>query len=251
MAGHSHAKTIKHRKNGQDAKRSKIFTKIQREIFTAVKLSGADEKFNPKLRLARQKARLCNMPNDKIQDAIKRASSSDSNASNYEECYYLISLSGGIFILAKALTDNKNRSASETRGVVNRYAGSIAESSAIDFLFENVGVVKYKKQEGLFDKIFDKAIESGANDVVETHIIEEKEDEEILHPAIEVLCDFKELNAVKSALEKTFGEAEISEQDFRPRNKIEISQEQMEKVEKLTEELEELDDISMLYKNFD
>jgi YebC/PmpR family DNA-binding regulatory protein len=251
MAGHSHAKTIKHRKNGQDAKRSKIFTKIQREIFTAVKLGGADDKFNPKLRLARQKARLCNMPNDKIQDAIKRATNSDASASNYEECYYLISSSGGIFILAKALTDNKNRSASDTRGIASRYGASIAESSAIDFLFLNLGVIKYKKQEGLFDKIFEKAIDLGATDVLEAEIVEEADDEDISHDAIEILCDFKDFNTVKTSLEKEFGEPEIAELEWRARSKVEPSAEQLEKLTKLVDELEELDDISTLYKNFD
>jgi YebC/PmpR family DNA-binding regulatory protein len=251
MAGHSHAKTIKHRKNGQDAKRSRIFTKIQREIFTAVKLGGADEKFNPKLRLARQKARLCNMPNEKIQDAIKRANASDSSSANYEECYYLISLPGGIFILAKALTDNKNRSASDTRGIASRYGASIAESSAIDFLFQNLGVIKYKFKDDLLEKIFEKAIDLGALDVVESQIVEEADDEEISHPAIEILCEFKDFNSIKNSLELTFGEADIAEIEWRSKNKIEVNNEQIEKTCKMVDELEELDDISIIYKNFD
>lgn len=250
MAGHSHAKTIKHRKNSQDNKRSKIFTKIQREIFIAVKSFGVDEKFNPKLRLARQKARLFNMPNEKINDAIKRASSSEANSNNYEECYYLISLSGGVFILLHALTDNKNRTASEVRGTASKFNANIAESSTIDFLFENIGVIIYGIDKVQFDDVFEKAIDCGANDVFESTITEETEDENIEHNTIEIVCDFKDFNSLKINLENTFGEPKIAELKWNAKSKIDISNEQNEKLNKLIDALEDIDDISAIYKNF-
>lgn len=250
MAGHSHAKTIKHRKNGQDAKRSKIFTKIQREIFIAVKQSGADEKFNPKLRLARQKARLCNMPNDKIQDAIKRATNAENSGVNYEEGYYLVSLSGGVFLLVKTLTDNKNRAASDVRGISARFGASIAEPSAISFMFTNVGTIKYELEKHTFEGIFEVAIEAGASDVVLSEIIEEGEEEDVVTQAAEVLCDFKEFNAVKTILEEKLGEAKIASLEWRANNKVEAPEEQKEKILKLMDELEELDDVSSIFTNF-
>jgi YebC/PmpR family DNA-binding regulatory protein len=251
MAGHSHAKTIKHRKNSQDAKRSKIFTKIQKEIFIAVKNHGADEKFNPKLRLARQKARLFNMPNDKIHDAIKRATSSDANSSNYEECYYLISATGGVFILLKALTDNKNRTASEIRGVVSKAGATIAESATIDFIFENIGVIIYEAENQNFDNIFEKSIDLNASDIISSTITEETEDEEITHETIEVICSVKHFNEVKTGLEGEFGEPKIAELQWRAKNKIEPTEEQAEKINKLIDEFIDIDDISSVYKNFD
>ena len=250
MAGHSHAKNIQHRKNSQDAKRSKMFTKIQREIFIAVKSFGADEKFNPKLRLAKQKARLFNMPNDKVNDAIKRATASDANASSFEECYYLISYSGGVFILLKALTDNKNRTASEVRGTASKFNATIAESSTIDFLFENIGVIIYDAKAHNFDAIFEKAIDLNANDVFKSTIIEETEDEEITHETTEVNCSIKDFNSVKVGLEETFGEAKLSELTWRAKNKIEISEEQLEKVNKLIDIFNDIDDVSSCYTNF-
>jgi YebC/PmpR family DNA-binding regulatory protein len=250
MAGHSHAKTIKYRKGGQDAKRAKIFTKIQREIFIAVKLSGADEKFNPKLRLARQKARLFNMPNDKISDAIKRATDAGMAGKNYEEYYYLVSCSGGIFLLVKTLTDNKNRSASDVRGISARHNASIAESSAIDFMFTNTGFIKYETSKTNFDDLFEAAIELGAKDVISSEIIEETDSDFISHSATEIICEFKDFNTVKTSIEEKFGEARISALEWRPNNEIEASKEQVEKLQNLIDELEELDDVSMIYTNF-
>lgn len=251
MAGHSHAKTIKYRKNGQDAKRSKIFTKIQREIVIAVKASGADEKFNPKLRLVKQKARFYNMPNDKIADAIKRGSDSGTKSENYEECYYNVSLGGGVFILVKSLTDNKNRSASDVRGIAGRYGASIAESSTISFLFSNLGVIKYEAEKVEFEKIFEKGIESGAVDIFNSTIIQEGEDEDIVTDAIEIICEFKDFAQVKQSLEDSFGEAKIASLEWRPNNKVEVSDEVLEKALKLIDELEELDDTSAIYTNFE
>ena len=249
MAGHSHAKTIKYRKGGQDAKRSKIFTKIQREIFIATKTSGSDEKFNPKLRLAKQKARFYNMPNDKIADAIKRATNADANAENYEECYYLVAASGGVFILVKSLTDNKNRSSSDVRGISTRYGAVMGEPSTINFLFKNFGVIKYKASKINFEKLFEKAIEGGASDVLETEITGEEEEAET-YKAVEVLCDFRDFNSVKTSLEEAFGEAEIAILEWRANNEINLSEEQLAKLTKLIDELEELDDTSALYTNF-
>jgi YebC/PmpR family DNA-binding regulatory protein len=250
MAGHSHAKTIKYRKGGQDAKRSKLFTKIQREIFIAVKQSGPDDKFNPRLRLARQKARLFNMPNDKIYDAIKRASSASAGEGNYEESYYLVSFSGGVFILIKVLTDNKNRAASDVRGIASKAGASIADPSAVVFLFINLGVIKYETSKHSFDEVFEKAIEAGASDVVESEIIEEGDDGDISIPATEVLCEFKEFNSIKASLEEAFGEARAANLEWRAKIKVEVSGETEEKLGKLIDELEDLDDVSTIYKNF-
>lgn len=250
MAGHSHAKNIQHRKNAQDNKRSKLFTKIQREIFISVKSSGEDEKFNPKLRLAKQKARLCNMPNDKINDAIKRATNSALNTQNYEECYYLISYSGGAFILLKALTDNKNRTASEIRGTASKFNATIAESSNIDFLFENLGVIIYPSNNNSFEDIFNQAIDYSADDIFESTILEEDEEGEIEIDTIEVNCNLQNFNSVKNKLEESFGEAKLAEPTWRPKNKITLSQDQIEKLNKLIEIFNDIEDVSSIYTNF-
>lgn len=247
MAGHSHAKTIKYRKSGQDAKRSKIFTKIQREIVVAVKAGGADEKFNPRLRLARQKARFYNMPNDKISDAIKRGSDTTSKSEMYEDCYYNISLSGGLFILVKSLTDNKNRSASDVRGIAGRYGGSIAESSTVSFLFTNLGVITYEEGKVEFEKIFERAIELNATDVINSNI----EDEESTIPSIEITCEFKDFANIKQTLEEEFGEPKLAGLEWRANNQVEPPLESQEKIMKLIDELEELDDTSAVYTNFE
>jgi YebC/PmpR family DNA-binding regulatory protein len=245
MAGHSHAKNIKHKKDAQDIKRSKIFTKLQREIFVSVKQGGADEKFNPKLRLARQKARFHNMPNDKINEAIKRATDAGNAGSNYEDCYYLIAYSGGIFILVKALTDNKNRTASDVRGIASSFDASISESSAIDFLFLNFGFIKYLSQNINFDKLFEKAVLLGAISIDE--IDEEKEDK--IEKIIQITSALKDFNLIKTGLEENFGEPREAGLTWKAQNNVEVSVEVFERIEKLKEDLEELDDVQELFIN--
>lgn len=251
MAGHSHAKNVQHRKNAGDLKRSKIFTKIQREIFVAAKLGGGDEKTNPRLRTIKQKARLSNMPNDKIVDAIKRATDQSLNSNDYEECYYMASLSGGAFILVKALTDNRNRTASEVKSIMTKGGANLVDASGRDFMFTNIGVIKYPVNACKFDDLFEKAIEFNAKAVENVREKDEAaEDEEIYADLIEVTCDLKDFGALRDALEEAFGEAKISGTEFRANDSIMLSGEQAEKAQRLIDNLEELDDVSVVYVNF-
>lgn len=252
MAGHSHAKNVAHKKNAADKKRAKIFTQLQKEITVAVKEGGIDEKFNPKLRLARQKARFCNMPNNKILDAMKRATSSSSDNENYEEIYYLASFSGGVVILIKALTDNKTRTASEVRSILSKFSGTL-EGGKIDSFFMNVGAIYYSQEGANFDALFEEAVEAGAFSIENISLLNEaseNENEENYCQMIEILCNFKDFISVKNTLEEKFGEAKMAEKDFRPHRKIEILGDAKEKFQNIFLALEGSDDVSTIYKNF-
>lgn len=249
MAGHSHAKNVQYKKNAQDRKRSMLFTRIQREIYIAVRQGVPDDKFNPRLRLAKQKARFYNMPNDKISSAIKRATDAESGGDNYEECHYLISSSNGVFILVEALTDNKNRSASDIRGIAAKYGKSIAEPSTIDFIFASVGVIKYDANSHIFDDIFEKAVMCGAISVENIEYVQSTDDDSVVHKMIEILCDFKDLNTIRNTLQDVFGEAKVAEHEFRAKNKLYLPED--EKLRNFIETLEELDDVSAIYTNYE
>lgn len=251
MAGHSHAKNVQHKKNAVDRRRSKIFTKIQKEITVAVKVGGADEKFNPRLRLAKQNARFVNMPNDKVLDAIKRAVSGAAANENYEEIYYLASFGGGVVFLIKSLTDNKTRTAGEVRSIITKYGGSL-EATKVDSFFANLGAIYYLTETSNFDDVFEKAAEADAISVENVKLANEsgEDGEESYYDVIEVLCNFKDFALLRASLEEVCGEAKMAEQDFRPHRKIEISEEMWEKFQNVIAALEGSDDVSNIYKNF-
>ena len=163
MAGHSQFKNIMHRKGAADARRSKLFSKLAREITVAAKLGAPDPGMNSRLRLAIQNARAENMPKDNIERAIKKALGGD--AENYEEVRYEGYGPGGVAMIVEALTDNRNRTASAVRSIFSKNGGALGETGSVSFMFSRVGQVVYPASAGDADKVLEAAIEAGAEDV--------------------------------------------------------------------------------------
>ncbi|NGX31756.1 MAG: putative transcriptional regulatory protein [Chlamydiae bacterium] len=236
MAGHSKWANIKHKKERSDAKKGKIFSKIAKEIITAVKLGGPDPKGNPRLRLVLQKAKAANMPNDNIERNIKKAASQDT--AGYEECLYELYGHGGVGILVEAMTDNKNRTASDLRIATNKKGGTIALSGSVSFNFEKKGVIHIKKDPKLQEKLFNCAIEHGAED------FDVEEDEFI------ILTPPESLYEVKEALE-TITPIIDAELQWICKNLIACNEETQAKNMALIDFLEDLDDVDNVYHNME
>jgi YebC/PmpR family DNA-binding regulatory protein len=166
MAGHSQFKNIMHRKGRVDAQRSKLFSKLAREITVAAKMGMPDPNMNPRLRAAILAARAENMPKDNIERAIKKAQGGD--AENYDEIRYEGYGPGGAAIIVEAMTDNRNRTASDVRSTFTKSGGNLAETGAVSFMFDHVGVVQFAPEAADADAMFEAAIEAGADDVVST-----------------------------------------------------------------------------------
>ena len=164
MAGHSQFKNIMHRKGRQDKARSALFGKLAREITVSAKLGLPDPAFNPRLRAAIIAARAENMPKDNIERAIKKAQGSD--AENYDEIRYEGYGPGGVAVIVEALTDNRNRTAGDVRSTFTKNGGNLADTGAVSFMFDRVGVVEYDAKVASADQMLEAAIEAGADDVV-------------------------------------------------------------------------------------
>ncbi len=163
MAGHSKFKNIQFRKGAQDKKRAKLFSKFAREITAAAKMGMPDPAMNPRLRGAIQAARAQNMPKDNIERAIKK--SEDAGGANYDEVRYEGFGPGGVGVIVEALTDNRNRTASEVRSIFTKFGGNLGETGAVSFMFEKVGAIEFDPDKASADAMLDAAIEAGANDV--------------------------------------------------------------------------------------
>src|SRR5690554_5859516 len=187
MAGHSQFKNIMHRKGRQDAARSKIFSKLAREITVAAKSGLPDPAMNPRLRLAINNAKAQSMPKDNIERAVKKASGGDSE--NYEEVRYEGYGPGGVAVIVEALTDNRNRTASSVRSTFSKAGGSLGETGSVAFMFDRVGEIYYPASVGDADKVMEAAIEAGADDV------ESNEDGHTIY------CAFEDIGDVSTALE--------------------------------------------------
>ncbi|WP_035831607.1 YebC/PmpR family DNA-binding transcriptional regulator [Kaistia adipata] len=237
MAGHSQFKNIMHRKGAADAKRSKLFAKLAREITVAAKLGLPDPKMNARLRLAIQNARAENMPKDNVDRAIKKASGADSES--YDEMRYEGYGPGGIAVVVEALTDNKNRTASAVRSYFTRSGGALGETGAVSFMFDHVGQILYKPEAGSADKVLEAAIEAGADDV------QSSED------GHEIITAFENLSDVSKALEETLGEAESVKAIWKPQNLVPVDEEKATSVMKLIDALDDDDDVQNVYTNFE
>jgi len=238
MAGHSQFKNIMHRKGAQDKKRAKVFSKATKEIIVAVKEAGPDPDGNARLRAAIAAARAVNMPKDNIERAIKKAAGGDDDTI-YTEVRYEGYGPGGVAIIVDGLTDNKNRTASDIRSTFTKYGGSLGESNSVIFQFDRVGEIGSPLEKASSDDMFEAALEAGAEDVQSsgtTHII---------------TTSFEDLNTVREALEKTFGDAERSEPIWRPQNTINIDEEKALTLFKLIDILEDNDDVQSVSANFD
>jgi YebC/PmpR family DNA-binding regulatory protein len=237
MAGHSQFKNIMHRKGRQDAMRSKLFSKLAREITVAAKMGMPDPNMNPRLRAAILAARAENMPKDNIQRAINKAAGNDGE--NYEEIRYEGYGPGGAAIIVEAMTDNRNRTASDIRSYFTKSGGNLAETGAVSFMFDRVGLVEFGPEAASADDMLDAAIEAGADDVISTE------------DGHEVYCDQTALNEVTNALEEKFGEPKASKLVWKPQTPVAVDDEAGEKLMRLMETLEEHDDVQNVYGNFE
>lgn len=237
MAGHSKWDNIKHKKAKEDAKRGKIFTKIARQITVAAREGGGDPESNFKLRIAIEKARSVNMPNDNIERAILRGTGG-SEAENYEEVIYEGYGPGGVAVLLQAMTDNRNRTASDLRYTFSKNGGNLGESGCVAWMFEKKGLILIEKTESIDeDELMMTALEAGAEDVR----VEEE--------GIEIITGPGEFEAVKTALEQggyTLASAEIT---MLPQNTVEVHGADAKRVVKLIDALEDLDDVQEVYTN--
>ncbi|MDA0902270.1 MAG: YebC/PmpR family DNA-binding transcriptional regulator [Proteobacteria bacterium] len=238
MAGHSKFANIKHRKGAQDAKRAKLFTKLQREITVAAKLGQPDMEFNPRLRSAVIAARSQNMPKDRIEGAIKKATSS-AEGDNFEEIRYEGYGPNGIAIIIEALTDNRNRTGGEVRSILTKSGGNLGETGSVNFMFDHVGLIEYEGNVASEDAMFEAAIEAGAQEV---------ESSEDWHS---VICSVEDFSTVRDALIEKFGDPKTAKLDWKAKDSVALTLEQAEKIIKLTDALEDCDDVQSVYGNFE
>ncbi|SDR32788.1 YebC/PmpR family DNA-binding transcriptional regulator [Pseudovibrio sp. Tun.PSC04-5.I4] len=237
MAGHSKFKNIMHRKGRQDAVRSKMFSKLSKEITVAAKMGDPDPDKNPRLRLAVQNAKGQSMPKDNIQRAINKSQQGD--AADYVEIRYEGYGPGGTAIIVEVLTDNRNRSAGAVRSYFTKYGGAMGETGSVSFMFDRVGEITYKLDVGDADKLMEAGIEAGAEDVVtdeETHTI---------------ICAFEDLSEVSKALEADLGEAESVNMIWKPQNLVPVNEDKAGTLMKFMDIIEEDDDVQNVYSNFD
>ncbi len=237
MAGHSQFKNIMHKKGKQDAIRSKLFSKLAREITVAAKTGLPDPNMNARLRAAVLAAKAENMPKDNIERAIKKASGAD--AENYDEVRYEGYAPGGVAVIIEALTDNRNRTAGEVRSYFTKAGGALAETGAVSFMFDRVGLIAFDRKVASEDAMMEAAIEAGADDVSST-------DEE--H---EIITSIESLRDVAKALEEKFGDSKKAALVWRPQNTIKVDDESGEKILKLVGTLEDNDDVQNVYANFE
>ncbi|XVN40959.1 MAG: YebC/PmpR family DNA-binding transcriptional regulator [Rickettsia endosymbiont of Argas persicus] len=239
MAGHSKFKNIQHRKGAQDKKRAKVFTKLIREIVTAVKTGSANPDNTPRLRTALTTARSQNLPKERIDRAINSAGDS-SNTENYTEIRYEGYAPGGIAIIVEALTDNKNRTAAEVRSSFTKYGGNLGETGSVNFLFKHCGIIEYNAGVASNENILESAIEIGADDV--------KSDED-LHM---IYTDIENFSKVLEFLTDKYGIPEESYIGWIPLNTVIIDdKEKAEKLLKLVEVFEESDDVQKVFGNYE
>ena len=212
MAGHSQFKNIMYRKGAQDKKRAKVFTKIIRELTTAARSGLPDPAANPRLRAAVLAARQANMPKDTVERAIKRGSGGGADEA-YEEVRYEGYGPGGVAVIVEALTDNRNRTASEVRAAFTKAGGALGETNSVSFMFDRVGEISYPAATASADDMFEAAIEAGAENVesdAEQHV---------------VTCAPEDFNAVRDALENRFGPAGSARLVWRPKTTSPIDEE--------------------------
>jgi YebC/PmpR family DNA-binding regulatory protein len=237
MAGHSQFKNIMHKKGAADARRSKLFSKLAREITVSAKLGTPDPSMNPRLRLAIQNARAENMPKDNIERAIKKALGGD--AENYEAIRYEGYGPGGVAMIVEALTDNRNRTAGAIRSYLTKHGGALGESGSVAFMFDRVGQIAYKPEAGSADKVLEAAIDAGADDVLsgpEGHII---------------TTSFADLGEVARKLEPALGEAETAKAVWKPQTLTSLGEEKAAQMMRLLDTLEDDDDVQDVYSNFE
>lgn len=237
MAGHSKWANIKHRKEAQDNKKGKIFTKIARELTVAAKIGGGDPASNSRLRLALDKARAANMPKDNVERAIKKGTG-EGNDQVFEDITYEGYAPGGVGILVKTLTDNRNRTIMEVRTVITKRGGSMAEAGSVAWQFENKGIIEVPITACSEDDIMNYALEAGAEDVVTDGDI------------YSITTEPSEFENVKKHLESNNIQIDFAELSMKPKTTIDVEGEAAKKLIALVEALEDLDDVQEVYGNY-
>jgi YebC/PmpR family DNA-binding regulatory protein len=237
MAGHSKFKNIQFRKGAQDKKRSKLFSKLAREITAAAKMGLPDPAMNARLRGAVQAARAQNMPKDNIDRAIKK--SEEAGGANYEEVRYEGFGPGGVGVIVEALTDNRNRTASEVRSIFSKFGGNLGETGSVSFLFDRLGAIEFESSAASADEMLEAAIEAGADDC------ESSDDGHVVY------CNPDELHQVAKGLEDSFGEPRAVHIVWRQKSSIPVDEESAQKLLRMIDGLEDSDDVQDVYSNFE
>ncbi|MCQ9154329.1 YebC/PmpR family DNA-binding transcriptional regulator [Acidomonas methanolica] len=238
MAGHSQFKNIMHRKGAQDARRARQFAKVIREITVAARSGLPEPASNPRLRAALSAAREVNMPKDTVDRAIKKAIGA-GGGEDYVEVRYEGYGPAGVAVIVEALTDNRNRTASDVRAAFSKHGGSLGETNSVSFMFQRLGVIVFPASAGSEDDMLEAAIEAGAENVVsdaESH---------------EITCPMESFFTVRDALEARFGEPRSARIEWRPETTTVLDEEKARAVLKLIDVLEENDDVQAVYANFD
>ena len=234
MAGHSKWANIKHKKAATDAKRGKIFTRLIRETFVAAKMGGGDPNFNPRLRLAIDKAKAENVPSDTIANAIKRGTG-DLEGVSYEEIRYEGYGIGGAAVMVDCLTDNRTRTVAEVRHAFAKHGGNLGTDGSVAFMFKHCGQFIFAPGTSE-EKLMEAALDAGADDVLTNE-----------DGSVEVLCAPNDFDAVQKALEKAGLKPEVSEVTMRPENEAVLKGEEGARMQKLLDALEDLDDVQVVY----
>lgn len=237
MAGHSQFKNIMHRKGAQDAKRAKIFTKLLKEVLIAAK-SGPDPEHNPRLRAAINMARIANIPKDRIAGAISRATN-PGEKENFEEIRYEGYGPGNVALIIEALTNNRNRTASEVRAALTKFGGHLGESGSVGYLFKREGLIIYPEKAGSYEQIFEAAIEANANDC------------QVEDGSYKIACSHDDFHHVSEVLRRKFGDAEFTGVIWNPLTTQMLSIEDGEKLLKLFDALEDCDDVQDWFGNYE
>ncbi len=239
MSGHSKWANIKHRKQAADAKRGQIFSKIIRELTIAARMAGPDPELNPRLRKAVEKAKEANMPSDTVERAIKRGAGGEEGSA-LEEVFYEGYAPGGVAVLIRALTDNRNRTSNEIKHLFSRMGGSLAEKGAVSWQFEMKGHILGELREMEQDVLFELALENGADDV------------QFDNSSFEIVIDPKDLHHIRDVLSKQLGvHIQSSDVTYMPKTAVPMEGEEAERVLRLVSSLEDLDDVQEVYANFD
>jgi YebC/PmpR family DNA-binding regulatory protein len=237
MAGHSHFKNMMHRKGRADKIRSKLFTKLSREITVSAKLGAPDPEMNPRLRAAIQAARAANMPKDNIERAIKKSQGNIDNS--YEFSRYEGFGPGRTGVIIEVLTDNKNRSVSNIRTIFQKFGGTLGETGSVSYQFEQIGQIKIKKELMSTNDALEIAINSGAEDCVTTD----------LHH--EINCKKEEFNSVREQIEKKIKDLSFAGLIWNPLSKVNLDKEAFTKVVNFLEQIEDDDDVQNVFTNFE
>ena len=238
MAGHSQFKNIMYRKGAQDAKRSKLFSKLAREVQVSARMGTPDPEMNARLRAAIAAARAANMPKDNIERAIKRGTTGEDGA-NYEEVRYEGYGPAGVAVIVEALTDNRNRTAADVRSAFTKFGGSLGETGSVSFMFDRVGSINYLPDVANEDEMLEAAVEAGAGDC------------ETTEDGHEINCDPDDLNEVREGLEQQFGASQNAGLTWKPQNTVALDAHQAETMIKLLDVLEDNDDVQRVSANFD